>query len=169
MQGAYGMTTLYGVFPPLMFWHLVNPASASGQSPKHIKPNTSSEPSIWRRPLGNMALAGMGACACAVMMGQVSIVMNASNVKHDLSLKVRYSYHVFSVACGRRPWMLHCLIPIQPQKWFWLRDLLWKDRITCSLPTFQLMHHSYRWLLRHLIDPTRFTTFILTMYHSVRC
>lgn len=67
MQGAYGMTVLYGIFPPLMFWRSRQQAKAAEEG------RASSEKScLWDKPAGGFALASMAACAFSVLVSQVS-------------------------------------------------------------------------------------------------
>eukprot|EP01018_Ginkgo_biloba_P031183 Gb_01719 [translate_table: standard] len=61
IAGAYGMTTLYGIFPPAMVWALnvSNDKLPSGASSTLVVPG------------GRVALAGIGICACGIILEQL--------------------------------------------------------------------------------------------------
>ena len=61
--GAYGMTALYGLLPPLMAWSL-------RQSQSHSEEEEKSHRHL-HVPGGYLALAGMELCAVAIIATQV--------------------------------------------------------------------------------------------------
>lgn len=67
VQGAYGMTVLYGIFPPLMFWRARQQAKAAEGRPEAVE-----KQSLWDKPAGGFALASMAACSFSVLVSQVS-------------------------------------------------------------------------------------------------
>ncbi|GJP52359.1 hypothetical protein CLOM_g11482 [Closterium sp. NIES-68] len=70
--GAYGMTVLYGIMPPLMFYaHHKQEALACDPTTRDC-----SKHHRWLEPGGSFALASMGACAFSVIAGQA--VLDAS-------------------------------------------------------------------------------------------
>ncbi|CAI5482515.1 unnamed protein product [Closterium sp. Yama58-4] len=66
--GAYGMTVLYGILPPLMFY-----VHHKQQAEKEAKATGSAGDSFWVQPGGSLALASMGGLSCAVIAGQAMI------------------------------------------------------------------------------------------------
>ncbi|GJP52358.1 hypothetical protein CLOM_g11481 [Closterium sp. NIES-68] len=66
--GAYGMTVLYGILPPLMFY-----VHHKQQAEKEAKASDSAGGSIWVQPGGSFALASLGGLSCAVIAGQAMI------------------------------------------------------------------------------------------------
>ncbi|KAJ7522282.1 hypothetical protein O6H91_18G004400 [Diphasiastrum complanatum] len=70
--GAYGMTTLYGIFPPIMALSLDNAATNSRDSDNH-------KSATGAQMLGGKAsLIGIEVCALAVILGQV--ILDFSNL-----------------------------------------------------------------------------------------
>ncbi|CAM6034823.1 unnamed protein product [Sphagnum compactum] len=68
--GAYGMTSLYGVIPPAMAWTLHRSGSLLSERSKEVlEPKPSQQPIVV--PGGKLTLAGIGACACVVILGQI--------------------------------------------------------------------------------------------------
>ncbi|CAI7839254.1 unnamed protein product [Closterium sp. NIES-53] len=64
--GAYGMTVLYGIMPPLMFYaHHKQEAIVCDPATKDCSTHHR-----WLEPGGSFALASMGACAFSVIAGQ---------------------------------------------------------------------------------------------------
>ncbi|CAI5484954.1 unnamed protein product [Closterium sp. Yama58-4] len=66
--GAYGMTVLYGILPPLMFY-----VHHKQKAEKEVKATGSAGGSFWLQPGGSLALASMGGLSCAVIAGQAMI------------------------------------------------------------------------------------------------
>ncbi|CAI5991405.1 unnamed protein product [Closterium sp. NIES-65] len=66
--GAYGMTVLYGILPPLMFY-----MHHKQKAENEAKATGSAGGSFWVQPGGSLALASMGGLSCAVIAGQAVI------------------------------------------------------------------------------------------------
>eukprot|EP00241_Pyramimonas_parkeae_P001349 CAMPEP_0114261648 /NCGR_PEP_ID=MMETSP0058-20121206/21274_1 /TAXON_ID=36894 /ORGANISM="Pyramimonas parkeae, CCMP726" /LENGTH=540 /DNA_ID=CAMNT_0001377247 /DNA_START=294 /DNA_END=1916 /DNA_ORIENTATION=- len=77
--GAYGMTTLYGVMPPLMAWQMRGYIFGSRDESKD-EPQASGETVPQQHSLlvpgGPMVLAGLGACAAFVQISKITQDLN---------------------------------------------------------------------------------------------
>jgi hypothetical protein len=69
LQGGYGMTSLYGVIPPIMAWSLQDSSLSSPEAETTVEVQSSSQ--SMSLPGGKIALATVGACAVAVIAVQV--------------------------------------------------------------------------------------------------
>ncbi|KAG0558976.1 hypothetical protein KC19_10G069300 [Ceratodon purpureus] len=69
LAGAYGMTSLYGVIPPIMAWSLQDSSNSNTGAETTVETQKSGQ--SMPIPGGRIALATVGACAVAVIVVQV--------------------------------------------------------------------------------------------------
>ncbi len=84
-QGAYGMTSLYGVIPPAMAWTLHRSGTLLSERSKEVlEPKPSQQPIVV--PGGKLTLVGIGACACVVILGQIVLDLPELSMGTDPNL-----------------------------------------------------------------------------------
>uniref|UniRef100_A0A7I4EGB4 Uncharacterized protein n=1 Tax=Physcomitrium patens TaxID=3218 RepID=A0A7I4EGB4_PHYPA len=71
LAGAYGMTSLYGVIPPIMAWSLLNSSHDIIEETSTVQNSKASQNTSLLG--GRITLATIGACAVAVIAGQVAL------------------------------------------------------------------------------------------------